>query len=123
MSLKDSLSDYDGSSKPSKIILESNFRSRRGITNTVNFIFEKIMSRQVGEIQYDKPEFLNFGAKYFPEKDTPDTELIYLDKDAKSSDEPEIIAEYIKEIIDSGAEITTQSGKRKVTWGDFCILL
>ncbi|GAA0177654.1 helicase-exonuclease AddAB subunit AddA [Clostridium sediminicola] len=52
-----------------KITLYKNFRSRKEIINGVNFIFKGIMSKNVGELNYDDNEALNFGAHYEENKD------------------------------------------------------
>ncbi|NMB97828.1 MAG: UvrD-helicase domain-containing protein, partial [Clostridiaceae bacterium] len=52
-----------------KIQLFKNFRSRRNVIDTVNFIFSKIMSEEVGELNYDEKEALNFGATIYDEAD------------------------------------------------------
>ena len=127
MSLMDTLELYDGTEKPSRIILDSNFRSRKGITEAVNFLFERVMSRNVGEIDYNGDELLRFGAKYYPEKDTPDTEVVCI-KLPKKSDidyftEADAIAHYIKKIVESGVTVGPEDKLRKVSYGDFCILL
>ena len=50
-----------------KITLYKNFRSRKEVIDGVNFIFKQIMSENVGELNYDDNESLNFGA-HFQEK-------------------------------------------------------
>lgn len=47
-----------------KIMLYKNFRSRKNILNAVNFIFENIMTKDLGEIDYNDDEKLNPGAKF-----------------------------------------------------------
>ncbi|WP_027624243.1 helicase-exonuclease AddAB subunit AddA [Clostridium lundense] len=47
-----------------KIKLFKNFRSRREIIDGVNFIFEQIMCKSVGELNYDEGEKLNPGAEF-----------------------------------------------------------
>ncbi len=47
-----------------KIQLYKNFRSRKEILNGVNYIFEHIMTDDIGEIDYTKEEALNYGAKF-----------------------------------------------------------
>ena len=123
--LKDELNDYDGSKKPSKIILEKNFRSREGIDKTVNFIFSRLMTRAVGEIDYNEDEYLYFGADYYPEKHTPDTEIICInDEDCEEEiSEPQVVASYIKRVMSSGVKVTVKDSERNIKWGDFCILL
>ena len=125
MDLKDSLSDYDGEKKPSQIILENNFRSREGITKSVNAVFSKIMSKEMGEIDYNEKEYLNYSAAY-PPKNTPDLEVVCVNADKKDDSaptEPEAVAKYIKSIIKSGATVKDENGERNVRFGDFCILL
>ena len=125
MSLKDSLSDYNGENKPSQIILENNFRSREGITKSVNAVFKTIMSKEMGEIEYNEKEYLNYSANY-SEKSTPDLEIVCVNADKKDEtapNEPEIVAKYIKSIMKSGAMVKDEKGERKVRFGDFCILL
>ncbi|NTW05496.1 MAG: helicase-exonuclease AddAB subunit AddA, partial [Peptococcaceae bacterium] len=51
-----------------KIVLLRNFRSRREVIDGINFIFKQIMSKGVGELDYDEVEYLNPGAS-FPEND------------------------------------------------------
>ena len=54
----------DSQSKYRKILLNKNFRSREDIIRAVNFIFSRIMSESLGEIEYTEDEKLNAGAVY-----------------------------------------------------------
>ncbi|MGB9678851.1 MAG: helicase-exonuclease AddAB subunit AddA [Thermoanaerobacteraceae bacterium] len=47
-----------------KILLYKNFRSRIHIINGINYIFKKIMSKNIGEIDYTDEEKLNYGASF-----------------------------------------------------------
>ena len=47
-----------------KIQLYKNFRSRREVIDSINFIFTRIMSEDAGELNYDENEALNPGAFY-----------------------------------------------------------
>lgn len=47
-----------------KIQLFKNFRSRREVVDSVNFVFKQIMSIDVGEIDYNDTEALNLGAAF-----------------------------------------------------------
>ncbi len=127
VNLKDSLEEYDGTNKPSKILLKSNFRSREGITEAVNYIFKRIMSRSVGEIDYNEDEYLNFGAKYYGNKATPDVEILCIDKpqteDAPPVTEAQAVAEYIESVVKGRAQVLNGNSTRDVKYGDFCILL
>ncbi len=53
-----------------KIQLFRNFRSRQNILNITNLVFESIMSKELGDINYNENEYLNYGANY------PETEEI-----------------------------------------------
>ncbi|MGN0527170.1 MAG: helicase-exonuclease AddAB subunit AddA [Acutalibacteraceae bacterium] len=124
MDLKNSLSDYDGKNHPSKIILENNFRSRKGVTETVNYVFKKIMSTDVGEIDYNEREYLYYSALGYAEKETPDTDIICLDtSENEEITEPGVVARYILNTVNSGVEVKGEDGPRRVGYGDFCILL
>lgn len=54
----------DRSTNERKILLYKNFRSRNEIIDAVNYVFGQIMSRSVGELDYNADEALNFGAFY-----------------------------------------------------------
>ncbi len=128
MNLRHTLNDYDRSKKPSQITLDKNFRSREGIDETVNFIFSMLMSEAVGEIDYNEREKLSFGADYYPQKNTPDAEIICVDAQSQSAAEAvkleaKTIADYIERVLKSKVTITTREGERAVCPSDFCVLL
>ena len=54
----------DGNDYGLKIKLFKNFRSRKNILNITNKIFESIMSKKLGEIDYTEEEFLNLGSSF-----------------------------------------------------------
>ena len=56
----------DSDADEKKIMLYKNFRSRSTVLEAVNYIFEQIMSINIGEIEYNEDEKLNPGAS-FPE--------------------------------------------------------
>ena len=47
-----------------KIQLYANFRSRGNVLNLTNCLFENMMSKDFGNIEYDESEFLNLGLEY-----------------------------------------------------------
>ncbi len=126
---KKALPDYCGETAPSKIALNANFRSRKGVTEAVNFVFSKIMSEEVGGIAYDESERLNYGAMCYEEKEDADCELFLLDVptlgSAKAVEyEAKKIALYIKAAVLRGDRIYDKEEKteRACKYGDFCIL-
>ena len=47
-----------------KIQLFKNFRSRKNILDFTNLVFENIMSKNLGSIEYNQDEYLNLGASF-----------------------------------------------------------
>ncbi len=56
--------ENNNNEKGRKIQLFKNFRSRENILDITNIIFDKIMSKKLGDINYTKEEYLNLGANY-----------------------------------------------------------
>lgn len=52
-----------------RIDLSKNFRSRKEILDGVNFIFKNIMTRELGEVDYDEDAYLYTGAEYKSQED------------------------------------------------------
>ena len=127
-----------------KIQLFQNFRSRSNILNITNIIFSSIMSKKIGDIEYDEKEYLNYGAKYakpsedisiagkveldiidlaeneeMDEENTHDTQIL-----EKDEIEAKFVANRIKKLIDSNLHVyDKKQGYRKVTYKDIVILL
>jgi ATP-dependent helicase/nuclease subunit A len=72
-----------------KILLYKNFRSRKNIINSVNYIFRQIMSSETGELDYNENEFLNFGAVYFDDNRLSEQEK-YNNKDMNANTDSEL---------------------------------
>jgi len=62
-----------------KIQLFKNFRSRSGILDFTNIMFENIMSNVLGDIEYNNEEFLNLGADYKEDFQSIKTEINVID--------------------------------------------
>ena len=130
--LKNSYELYDADKQeyPAKIILANNFRSRKGVTDIINFVFSQLMSEKSGDIDYNEEEELVFSAKYYEEKKGADSELHVLDmseldKDETTSDESQAlyIARTIKSMIAEGCTVKDGDGERRCTYKDFAVLL
>lgn len=131
LELKNSYGVYDREKDeyPAKIILGNNFRSRKGVTDIINFIFRQIMSEKSGDIEYNDEEKLVFSASY-SEKEEPDCELhiidtASLDSATESSDEYQAryIARKIRSMIAEGYTVKDGDGERRATYKDFSVLL
>ena len=60
----DSYPVVDGPCVDRRIDLTQNFRSRKEILSGINYIFNNIMSKLLGEVEYDETVFLNPGAEF-----------------------------------------------------------
>lgn len=67
--------------KKRKIELHQNFRSREQVLNSINDVFFRIMTENLGEIEYTEETALYPGAEYEPREHTEDlnTELLLVD--------------------------------------------
>lgn len=77
----------EGSQTKQRIDLHKNFRSRREVLDSVNYIFRQIMTGKLGGIVYDDQAALYAGADYRDGGD-PLTEVLIIDSDVKER-EPE----------------------------------
>lgn len=70
-----------------KIILAENFRSRKGVIDSINYIFEQIMSKTIGDCAYEDIETLKFGASLYKEHENIDykTEINIIDLNKKEN--------------------------------------
>lgn len=114
------------------IVLNKNFRSRQGVIESVNTLFRKVMTENTCGIAYNEPEYLNFGAEYYPESIQDASTELYLVKDdadengkEKELYEPQVVAELIKDLIDKKYQVFDKpSGKmRDIEYRDIVVLL
>ena len=92
-------------SEKQRIDLHKNFRSRREVLDSTNFVFEQIMTDAFGGIAYDDKAALYYGAKY-EEKPENETEVLLFDaEDMVKQDsialEARMIANRIKRLVGS----------------------
>lgn len=108
---------------PATVILGKNFRSRKGVTDIINDIFETVMSREAGDIDYDDTEKLFFGADYYEPVNEPETEfhIVRQDKDSRLSKNEQQAAEIGKFIL-SEMEKEKKKGN-SLHFRDFTILV
>lgn len=113
---------------PAKVMLSQNFRSRKGITDTVNFLFRQLLRRETGEIEYTPQQQLIPGASY-PDRDACDAEfhLVTPSQETQSKDltllQARHVAQDIKLRIARGDTVTEQGTQRPLEYRDICILL
>jgi len=112
-----------------RIDLSKNFRSRQQVVDTVNEVFGRIMSRDIGGIDYDDRAALYVGADYPPNEDC-DSELLLGEKPGKGEEwnakqaEALAIAQKIKQLCTNFKVTDKDSGQlRPARYKDMVILL
>ena len=127
-----------------KIQLFKNFRSRKNVLDITNIIFNDIMSKELGDIDYTEEEYLNLGAEY-PEGNKLEAELHIIDskeevyqkedddeeEDAEETErvedivlEAKFVANKIKELMDNETLICNKDKTyRKIMYKDIVVLL
>lgn len=118
-----------------KIKLFKNFRSRQNVLDVTNLVFETIMGKDLGDIDYNKEEYLNLGADY-PENNS-NTEMYILDLKEDTEDEQEeleqveksvlearFVAQKIQGLVNSKMQVyDRKKGYRDIKYKDIVILL
>lgn len=128
LSRKNSLPLYseEEDNYPSKVILERNFRSRREITDFINFTFRTLMSEEVGDMEYNDEEQL-VPAAQFPDANTPCNELHLLDLDEIGDIDAAVAeARYIAALIldkCKNSQVKDGEKERNVRFGDVAVLM
>ncbi len=110
---------------PASIVLDRNFRSRKEVTDTVNFVFSRLMTKEAGDMDYTQEDRLVCGADYAP-KEGCETELQFISRSGgvpAEEAEGAWIAQRIRELVEGGFTVTDKEGERPANYGDFCILL
>ncbi len=120
---------YEQDGKCTRIDLSKNFRSRSQVVDTVNGLFSRIMSKEIGGIVYDERAALYAGAVY-PENPGCGSELILVEKpenqEGRNAKQAEAwaIAAKIKELLEDFQVTDKETGSlRPVRFSDIVILL
>ena len=115
---------------PRRILLRENFRSRRAVLEAANHVFSNIMSRALGELDYDDAARLRAGASYPGDDVLPELAVLELpgaDDDAPTPEKAALEADYaarrIRALIDSGTPVWENGAERPAHYGDVVILL
>lgn len=115
---------------PRRILLRENFRSRRAVLEAANHVFSNIMSRALGELDYDDAARLRAGASHPGDDVLPELAVLELpgaDDDAPTPEKAALEADYaarrIRALIDGGATVWENGAKRPAHYGDVVILL
>lgn len=126
ISYKDRFSQFNGDNYPAKVSLDRNFRSRQGVIDGINFFFDMLMTRKMGDVDYQNGEQLVYGADY-SESDNTDVSVHIIESDdaRKSNIKKEIayIGNLIQDTIKSGMLVGKKGEEHPVSYKDICILM
>ena len=117
-----------------KVILSQNFRSRAQVLEAVNFLFERMMIKELGNVVYDQEARLNLGAKMLEPENEEDVqaEVMILNLPEEEEDEKydkaeleaAMVAGKILEMKQHGKVVDKKSGElRPAELKDMVILL
>lgn len=111
-----------------RIDLSKNYRSRKEVIGSVNYLFEKIMSKELGNISYDETSALHEAADYPDSLCDNTTELMLIEKEdsklSKQEQEALAIAYRIKNLVGKFNVKDKKTGDlRKTAYRDIVILL
>lgn len=101
------------------LALDANFRSAPQVVAGINFIFEQLMTPQLGDTAYGDGQRLLCGA---PGDYAGSVEAHFLPDDTAETDAA-WIADRIEELVQSGEPVRDGSSTRPVQYEDCCILL
>ncbi|AWW26462.1 helicase-exonuclease AddAB subunit AddA [Acetobacterium sp. KB-1] len=123
----------------SLVTLNQNFRSAQGVVNSVNAIFEKIMSVGLGEINYDEQARLNKGLPHDGPYQKTEIHIIEEQKqeagELQAFEEQEqedltaveiearFVAEKIQSLVGTTFFDTRNNQERAINYGDFGVLM
>lgn len=110
------------------ITLGQNFRSAEGVINSINALFENIMCKAVGEVQYNQDAKLYKGLPYTGKYEKTEIQILDADKIVQEGmDQTELearyIAEQINKIIGTTRENTRGEELKKIKYGDIAVLM
>ena len=119
--------DYDDSSRDVCVNLSHNFRSRGEVLTSVNNIFKRIMTKELGGIEYDDDAKLNQGRQFedFGCDNETEVNLYILGKDDKEKEsEALMVANKIKYLMQNMLveDSSCEGGKRPLKYSDIVIL-
>ena len=116
------------SSRDVKVNLSHNFRSRGTVLNAVNNVFKKIMTKNLGGIEYDEAAALHVGREFIETDCDYSTELNLMISDDEVSDreaEALMVANRIKSLMNGFVveDKNAVGGVRPLRYSDIVILL
>ncbi|MBQ3054514.1 MAG: helicase-exonuclease AddAB subunit AddA [Oscillospiraceae bacterium] len=120
--------------EPRKVLLNTNFRSRGEVLDSVNHYFTHLMTEQIGDIDYTDAEALHLRPNPFPNGGDPyKTEVLAVDLCCAESEdelapdkvvlEARTVAHKIRDMVKNGFQVTDGDTTRPAQYRDFVILM
>ncbi|MCL2620867.1 MAG: helicase-exonuclease AddAB subunit AddA [Defluviitaleaceae bacterium] len=119
--------------------LTENFRSRRGVIDSVNYIFDKLMSPNVGGVAYDMYSRLQFAANFEDNKTTDLRSILHIvgaETDEGADEASQMVADlnqaemeatttaqHITQLFDNNFQVYEDKKWRNIKYSDIVILL
>lgn len=122
---RESFAPYEkGGRHPATLVLGHNFRSAGNIIGQVNYIFSCLMSRTVGDVDYNTDEMLYQGTDDAFDGGAMDLKIVDVGEESSLVGDAAAVADTICNMVRSGYRVREKGGgTRPCTYGDFCILL
>lgn len=115
---REALEPYSDDKNEGYILLKNNFRSQKPVTDFVNFIFKKIMSKKLGDVDYNEDEYLIPGAAADDNAPAPELHILEnINSAEKKISSSYYESSYIAELIKSKVK------EEKLCFSDFCVLV
>lgn len=115
---------------PRRVFLRESFRSRPEVVDAVNEVFGCLMSRELGEMEYDERARLRTGLEYKGVVPMPELVLVPVqgsEEEEERPDKSEVEAAYaakmMRRLVESGSQIEDGGALRKIEYGDMAVLL
>ena len=106
-----------------RVILPENFRSDPGVLEAVNQLFTRIMSRELGELDYGEREALRPGLGGEASEDAFSLIAVETGEEDRLTAEAEAVAEEVLHLLHSGMTVPDSGAERPLRPGDIAILL
>lgn len=115
---------------PRRVFLRESFRSRGEVVDAVNAVFGCLMSKGLGEMEYDERARLRAGLEYPGVVPVPELVAVPLpgaDEDEERPDKIEVEAGYaarmMRRLVETGTKISEGGTLRPLGYGDIAVLL
>ncbi|NLS85039.1 MAG: helicase-exonuclease AddAB subunit AddA [Ruminococcaceae bacterium] len=119
---RESFAPYDAKTHPATVILGHNFRSTPSVIGQINDVFSCLMSRSLGDVEYDASERL-YTLSQADLKTEMQLKILALDEASDALTQAAQTAKMINDMVKNGVTVRSADGERPCEWGDFCILL